>query len=140
MDISAQEGLNPWAFGNKPLFTLLSHKHLSFHQLRTFVDFLKGQGVSIPPRILQVLSENYFYDQVVASYPIDAHLEMADIEVEDEHNFVLEGAVVHNSQGSTFQHTFIDLGDIYSNRNQGQADKCYYVALTRAARRAYVIS
>lgn len=46
----------------------------------------------------------------------------------------------HKSQGSTFQNVFIDLSDIYSNSNQGEADKCYYVALTRAARRAYVIS
>jgi len=46
----------------------------------------------------------------------------------------------HKSQGSTFQYVFLDLRDIYSNRNQGEADKCYYVGLTRAARRAYVIS
>ena len=45
----------------------------------------------------------------------------------------------HKSQGSTFENVFIDLKDIYSNRNQGEADKCYYVAITRASRKVFVL-
>ena len=45
----------------------------------------------------------------------------------------------HKSQGSTFENVFVDLKDIYSNRNQGVADKCYYVAITRASRKVFVL-
>lgn len=45
----------------------------------------------------------------------------------------------HKAQGSTFENVFVDLKDIYSNRNQGNADRSFYVALTRASRRAYVM-
>ena len=45
----------------------------------------------------------------------------------------------HKSQGSTFENVFIDLKDIYSNRNQGEADKCYYTAITRASRKVFVL-
>jgi len=45
----------------------------------------------------------------------------------------------HKSQGSTFENVFVDLKDIYSNRNQGEADKCYYVAITRASRKVFVL-
>lgn len=45
----------------------------------------------------------------------------------------------HKSQGSTFQNVFVDLADVYSNRRQTVADRCYYVALTRAAQSVYVL-
>jgi len=45
----------------------------------------------------------------------------------------------HKSQGSTFKNVFIDLADIYSNRKQTVADRCYYVALTRASSSVFVL-
>lgn len=45
----------------------------------------------------------------------------------------------HKSQGSTFENVFVDLKDMYSGRNQGLADKCLYVGITRASRRVYVL-
>lgn len=45
----------------------------------------------------------------------------------------------HKSQGSTFQNVFVDLSDIYSNKRQSEADKCYYVAVTRASHAVYLL-
>lgn len=45
----------------------------------------------------------------------------------------------HKSQGSTFDNGFVDLRDIYSNRNLAEADRCLYVALTRFRYNVYVL-
>lgn len=40
----------------------------------------------------------------------------------------------HRSQGSTFQHVFIDAGDILLNKNIQERTKCLYVACSRASK------
>lgn len=40
----------------------------------------------------------------------------------------------HRSQGSTFQHVFIDAGDILLNKNVQERTKCLYVACSRASK------
>lgn len=46
---------------------------------------------------------------------------------------------VHKSQGSTFQDVFIDLPDILVNRNIVERNQLCYVALTRAAKRLFLL-
>lgn len=50
----------------------------------------------------------------------------------------LYAITVHNSQGSTFQNVFVDWKDIYVNRNKAEADRCLYVAVTRASKNVFV--
>ena len=40
---------------------------------------------------------------------------------------------VHKSQGSTFQNVFIDIFDIFDNRNKNETLKCLYTAITRSS-------
>lgn len=40
----------------------------------------------------------------------------------------------HRSQGSTFEHVFVDAGDIQLNRNREERAKCLYVACSRASK------
>ena len=40
----------------------------------------------------------------------------------------------HRSQGSTFEHVFVDAGDIMLNRNVDERTKCMYVACSRASK------
>lgn len=40
---------------------------------------------------------------------------------------------VHKSQGSTFKNVFIDIMDIFENRNQKERLKCLYTAITRSS-------
>ncbi len=44
----------------------------------------------------------------------------------------------HKSQGSTFQNVFVDLKDIYKNGIQAEADRCLYVAVTRASKNVFI--
>lgn len=60
---------------------------------------------------------------------------MFDLEVEDNHNFIAEGYITHNSQGSTFNDIFIDGDDIMS---RGTWRKSLYVGLTRASGNVYI--
>ena len=40
----------------------------------------------------------------------------------------------HRSQGSTFEHVFVDAGDVMLNRNEEERAKCLYVACSRASK------
>ena len=40
---------------------------------------------------------------------------------------------VHKSQGSTFMNVFIDIQDIFENKNQSERLKCLYTAITRSS-------
>jgi ATP-dependent exoDNAse (exonuclease V) alpha subunit len=64
---------------------------------------------------------------------------MIDIGVDVDHDFVAGTYVVHNSQGSTFDNVFVDFRDIYANKVLSEADRCLYVAVTRARYNVYVL-
>jgi exodeoxyribonuclease V len=52
------------------------------------------------------------------------------------HNVVLGYAITaHRSQGSTYEHAFVNFADILSNPNRTEAAKCLYVACSRPAKR-----
>ena len=44
----------------------------------------------------------------------------------------------HRSQGSTFEHVFVDAGDILLNRKDDERAKCLYVACSRASKSLHV--
>lgn len=45
----------------------------------------------------------------------------------------------HKSQGSTFDNGFLDLRDIYANKNLAEADREFYVGITRFKYNVYVL-
>lgn len=51
----------------------------------------------------------------------------------------LYALTAHKSQGSTFDNVFVDFRDIYRNRVAAEADRCLYVAVTRARYNVYVL-
>jgi len=46
----------------------------------------------------------------------------------------------HKAQGSTFDNVMVDFRDIYTNRKLSEADRCYYVAITRARYNVYLLA
>lgn len=46
---------------------------------------------------------------------------------------------VHRSQGSTYDNVAVDYADIYTCRPASEADRCYYVAVTRARYNVFII-
>ncbi|MEP0958682.1 ATP-dependent RecD-like DNA helicase [Microcoleus sp. FACHB-1515] len=45
---------------------------------------------------------------------------------------------IHKSQGSTFQHVFVDVPNVQINRNVRERNQLLYVAVTRAAKRLFL--
>jgi len=126
--------------GVEKFHSALSHNNLSFHQLSVACRFLESSGVPIPGEAAALLSSWFFYDQITWTGYTGRCVPMMDIEVQDDHSFILDGAVVHNSQGSTYSNVMLDFHDVYSNRTLSEADRCYYVAVTRARYSVYVLS
>ena len=50
------------------------------------------------------------------------------------------GLTGHKSQGSTFTNVFVDVPDIYSNKTKSEADRCLYVAVTRASKNVFILT
>lgn len=46
----------------------------------------------------------------------------------------------HKAQGSTFQIVYVDLDDIYKNRNLEELKRCIYTALTRASDELHILA
>jgi exodeoxyribonuclease-5 len=46
---------------------------------------------------------------------------------------------VHKSQGSTFKHVFVDAHDILMNKNNNEAKRCIYTALTRVSDELHIL-
>jgi exodeoxyribonuclease-5 len=117
---------------------LLRKKYLSRQQLLDVVNSLISLEVPIPDVASKVITQNCFYDEVVRT-TLMGYEPMIDIGVDVDHDFVAGTYVVHNSQGSTFDNVFVDFRDIYANKVLSEADRCLYVAVTRARYNVYVL-
>lgn len=117
---------------------MLGHANVSFFQAKTAFDLLIAAGVEVDSEVADILRSHFFYDLVSTVTLKEEELPMMDIEVEGDHNFLVDGVVAHNSQGSTFQNVFVDYRDIYANRNKAEADRCLYVAVTRASKNVFI--
>ena len=97
----------------------------------------------LPEETIKYYDEDrhYFYDKIVSIEKSDS-CEMFDIEVEHHHQFVANGFVVHNCQGSTVDVIVVDVNDILGNGRTWKADgentwdtrKLLYTAASRAAK------
>jgi uncharacterized protein YlbG (UPF0298 family) len=65
---------------------------------------------------------------------------MYDLEIENIHQFVADGFIVHNSQGSTYSHVFVLENDINDNWLLKERNQIKYVALTRPSMTATVLT
>jgi hypothetical protein len=65
---------------------------------------------------------------------------MYDLEIDDIHQYVADGFIVHNSQGSTYQHVFVLEDDISINKKIKERNQIKYVALTRPTKTATVLT
>lgn len=46
---------------------------------------------------------------------------------------------VHRSQGSTYHNVFVDASDIFLNKNENEARRCIYTALTRTSNEVHIL-
>jgi exodeoxyribonuclease-5 len=110
-------------------------KNLTWKHLRTLRNHLRRRDLSVPTLMNRLLEKKHFYDSVESVEVADETCEMVDIEVADDHSYIYRGAVVHNSQGSTFDTVFVDRRDLQACRDPDERRALLYVAVTRPARR-----
>jgi ribonucleoside-diphosphate reductase alpha chain len=107
----------------------LRPKHLTWPNFRTLLYVLKERGVTVPGSLRDIERSFWFYDPVTEVSHGDS-VPMYDIEVEEDHTFVADGVVVHNSQGSTYDSVFVAEGDV--RRSRALQWPLLYVAYSRA--------
>jgi exodeoxyribonuclease V alpha subunit len=78
---------------------LFDNVFLSYSNLYEIKNWMENMDLQIPQIIINTLNNNYFYDKVVSIKSTEL-TEMYDIEVDNQHSFVSNGFICHNSQGS----------------------------------------
>ncbi len=93
----------------------------------------------IPNFMTELRDFNYYYDPIVSIEKTGDIVDMYDLEVENNHEFTCNGIVVHNSQGSTYDNTFVMYSDIMLNKNEEERKRILYTAMTRPRKMLYVV-
>lgn len=99
---------------------------LQYTLLKDSLDLLKEYEVEIPTKALDCLNCNYYYDPIVSIEECGSATTY-DLEIEEDHSFIANGIVSHNSQGLTLDNVQIVMGDSFMSRCHGM----FYVALSR---------
>lgn len=120
------------------------HSHPIYPEIKGWQVWLEGFS-AVPVYVLDILGSGAAYKNKLAAlasiakqpgggwHPYYALLEFyADLRP-------AYAITAHKSQGSTFQSVFVDLRDIYTNRKQSEADRCLYVAITRASENVFIL-
>ena len=132
--LEKNKGLNPVDFKRFP-----NHiKHLSYENLRDIIQLYEFNNYPLNKRILEIFETYYYYDEILSIEPIGEE-QMYDLEIADIHQYVADGFIVHNSQGSTYTHTFIMLNDIENNWVLKERNQIFYVAITRPSMTATIL-
>lgn len=128
-------GVYPESFRKFPVYS----KYLSYWHLENIFRLYEINGKKIPEHILNIYNNHYFYDNIVEIIEVGEE-EMYDLEIENIHQFVADGFIVHNSQGSTYSHVFVMENDINENWVLKERNQIKYVALTRPTTSAVVLT
>ena len=117
-------------------FVINKYKHLSYSNLELLNELSFTQNIGF--EYGELLDSNFYFDEIV-SIEEGEEVDMYDIEVEDDHSFICNGIVVHNSQGSTYNNAFICYSDIMANPQMIEAQRILYTAITRPSETLYII-
>jgi intein/homing endonuclease len=128
-------GIYPESFKKFPVYA----KYLSYWHLENIFKLYEINKKTIPEYISKIYNNHYFYDQIIEIIEVGEE-EMYDLEIENIHQFVADGFIVHNSQGSTYSHVFVMENDINDNWILKERNQIKYVALTRPSMTATVLT
>jgi intein/homing endonuclease len=129
------KGLNPVDFKRFPNHV----KYLSYENLNNIIKLYEFNEKSINTQLLEIKNNHYFYDEIVSIKYVGDE-QMYDLEIDEIHQYVANGFIVHNSQGSTYTHVFIMENDINDNWVVKERNQIKYVSLTRPTHRATVLT
>ena len=127
-------GIYPHSFLKFPKYA----KYLSYKQLENIFKLYEINNKPIKQYLIDIYNKNYFYDKIININEIGEE-EMYDLEIEDIHQFIADGFIVKNSQGSTYNTVFVLESDIKDNWVTRERNQIFYVAVSRPTTCAYVL-
>jgi len=103
-------------------------ENVGYHHLKIIIESLTETNISTPSyaKILEIYDNHYFYDEIEAKEPSAA--EVYDLSVPGEENYIANGFISHNSQGSEFPVVVLLCHKSFGIMLQR---RLYYTALTR---------
>jgi exodeoxyribonuclease V alpha subunit len=110
--------------------TLKSKIAISYYGLNQLADHAESEDITIP-LIDQTLRNNHYYDQITSIAEIGTAETMYDIEVDQDHSFVANGFVCHNSQGGEFPCVIMIM---HPSHHMMLMRNLLYTGITRASR------
>jgi len=122
----------------KKLLYYLKNKKLTYSHLQDIIQIYNSNKVGIDHFFIKILENQYFYDKIVEIEEIDEKI-MYDLEIENIHQYVADGFIVHNSQGSTYTHVFVMENDIDLNRIIKERNQLKYTSFTRPTTSATIL-
>ncbi len=114
----------------KKLLFYVKNKKLTYTHLQEIIQIYSSNKVEIDPFFKKVMENQYFYDKIIEIEEIGDKI-MYDLEIENIHQYVADGFIVHNSQGSTYTHVFVMENDIDLNRIVKERNQLKYTSFTR---------
>ena len=103
--------------GNKILIRLKEKLHKKINNLKNVDNMKKCDIFSIVEKKMNNLWKDW-------------QMNVIDIFAQLNYGYCI---TVHKSQGSTFKNVFIDIFDIFENKNKEEVLKCLYTAITRTS-------
>ena len=128
--------------GENPTYDILSIHHNSEVNYNKLKDYFEDQMVKLKNSCYKMIEElKKTTDMIKLEYLNIVEKKINRIWKDWQTNVMDRFAqlnygyaiTVHKSQGSTFKNVFIDIMDIFENRNQKERLKCLYTAITRSS-------
>lgn len=129
------KGLNPQNLKKFPTYL----KNLSYSNLKYLLELYDFNNKKRNQHIENIYNNNLYYDKIISIEQIGEE-KMFDLEINKIHQFVANGFIVHNSQGSTYTHVFVLEDDMTLNPKIKERNQIKYVALTRPTTTATVLT
>ena len=112
--------------GEKPIYDILSIHHNSEVNYNKLKEYFEDQMVKLKNSCHKMNTVDKKINRIWKDWQMNVMDRFAQL----NYGYAI---TVHKSQGSTFKNVFIDIMDIFENRNQTERLKCLYTAITRSS-------
>lgn len=115
---------------HRKLSYFFRYKHISYYHLENIIQLYEINQIPVNSFIEKIYHNHYFYDKIVEIIE-EKEIDMYDLEIENIHQYIADGFIVHNSQGSTYTHVFVMENDIDVNWLIKERNQLKYTSFTR---------
>jgi intein/homing endonuclease len=115
---------------HRKLSYFFRYKYISYYHLENIIQLYEINQIPVNSFIEKIYHNHYFYDKIVEIIE-EKEIDMYDLEIENIHQYIADGFIVHNSQGSTYTHVFVMENDIDVNWLIKERNQLKYTSFTR---------